>query len=316
MALSSTVLWRIASTSSRFASLQVLHAYVSAIRRPIAGFERGPAVSVAPRRSFFRFVYEYQRAVTLSLGKYSSTKEPGIRLALPFLQQLFIVDMRTRVHELEPQHIMTKDNVSASVTAVVYYRVTDPRQAVLSVAEMDRAVSQLAATQMRDLLCALDFDSILVQRSHLGEQMVEHVRGQLEAWGVKVERVQMKKIDLVDANMIRAMAKEAEAYRDRKAAIIRADGEFEAARRLTEAAAIFGDDPVALELRRLQTLEKVAKEPSQHTVVVPMDFTQASLGLTSATLHAGNKNKQTAAAAATAAPGGNKKHLFEEGASR
>jgi regulator of protease activity HflC (stomatin/prohibitin superfamily) len=236
------------------------------------------------RRHFLRVIDEYQRGVTLNLGSYSATKKPGIRLCIPILQEMFIVDLRTRVYELEPQHIMTKDNVSTSVTAVAYYKIVDPKLAVLQVKNVDNAVTQLMQTQMRDVLCSLEFDQILVQRSKIGEEILEHVREPLKEWGVQVDRVQMKKIDLVDQNMIRAMAKEAEAFRDRKASIIRAEGEFEASKKLLEAAKCLEGNEVALEIRRLQTLEKISKEQGQHTVVVPMDFTQASLGIGAASM--------------------------------
>eukprot|EP01083_Nonionella_stella_P169066 572391_1 len=230
-----------------------------------------------PKRSFYTFVQQYQRAVTLTFGKLTSIKEPGFRLYLPILQTMYKVDMRTRVHELVPQHIITRDNVSCSVTAVIYYHVTDAEKAVLRVTDVDLGIHQLAQTELRDLLCQHSFNAILENRDQYSKEITSKVEKRSSDWGVLVENVQLKNIDLTNDNMVRAMAKEAEASREKKAAIIRADGEYRSAIKLAQAAKILEEDDIAVELRRLQTLERIAKEKNQTTLLVPMQiFNDAS----------------------------------------
>jgi len=226
------------------------------------------------RRNFYTFVQQYERAVTLTFGKLTSIKEPGLRLYLPVIQTMFKVDLRTRVHELLPQHIITRDNVSASVTAVIYYHVENAEKAVLRVTDVDQGIHQLAQTELRDLLCQKEFNDILENRDEYSKIITQKVESKCADWGVLVEHVQLKNIDLTNESMVRAMAKEAEATREKMAAIIRADGEFRAAQKLAEAAKILEHDPIAVELRRLQTLERIAKEKSQTTLVVPMQVFQ------------------------------------------
>jgi len=210
--------------------------------------------------------------VTLTFGKLTSVKEPGLRIYLPIIQTMFKVDLRTRVHELLPQHIITRDNVSSGVTAVIYYHVQDAEKAVLRVVNIDIGIQQLAQTELRDLLCQKTFNDILENRDEYSKIITNKVEIRCEDWGVKVEHVQLKNIDLTNENMVRAMAKEAEATREKMAAMIRADGEYRAAIKLTKAAKILNTNPIAIELRRLQTLERIAKEKSQTTLVVPMQI--------------------------------------------
>eukprot|EP00490_Sorites_sp_Unknown_P010008 CAMPEP_0114660992 /NCGR_PEP_ID=MMETSP0191-20121206/21409_1 /TAXON_ID=126664 /ORGANISM="Sorites sp." /LENGTH=236 /DNA_ID=CAMNT_0001891783 /DNA_START=259 /DNA_END=969 /DNA_ORIENTATION=- len=183
---------------------------------------------------------------------------------------MFKVDLRTRVHELLPQHIITRDNVSCSVTAVIYYHVEDAEKAVLRVADVDNGIHQLAQTELRDLLCQKSFNDILENRDEYSKAITSKVEVRCSDWGVNVEHVQLKNIDLTNDNMVKAMAKEAEATREKMAAMIRADGEYRASIKLAKAARILDNDPVAIELRRLQTLERVAKEKNQQTLVVPL----------------------------------------------
>jgi len=222
-----------------------------------------------PRHSFFTFVQQYQRAVTLTFGRLTSIKEPGIRIFIPAIQDMYRVDLRTRVYELSPQQVITRDNVSASVNAVIYFHVEDPAKAVLEVDDVDQGVTQLGQTELRDQLCQKTFNEILESREELSTTIAERVKERVQKWGVKLEHLQLKNIDLTQENMIRAMAKEAEATRERTAAMIRADGEMQAAKRLTQAAKLLRSNPIAVELRQLQTLERISKEGNQQTVVVP-----------------------------------------------
>jgi regulator of protease activity HflC (stomatin/prohibitin superfamily) len=219
-------------------------------------------------------VQQYQKAVTLTFGKLTSVKEPGFRLYFPLIQTMYKVDLRTRVHELLPQHIITRDNVSCSVTAVIYYHVEDAEMAVLRVTDVDNGIHQLAQTELRDLLCQKPFNDILENRDEYSQIITAKVERRCADWGVKVEHVQLKNIDLTNDNMVRAMAKEAEATREKMAAMIRADGEYKAAVKLTEAASILAASDIGMELRRLQTLERIAKEKNQTTLVVPMQIFQ------------------------------------------
>jgi len=237
---------------------------------------KGRLVSFGTKSSFYTFVQQYQRAVTLTFGKLTSVKEPGFRLYFPIIQTMYKVDLRTRVHELLPQHIITKDNVSSSVTAVIYYHIENAEKAVLRVTDVDLGIHQLAQTELRDLLCQKEFNAILENRDEYSKIITQKVESRCADWGVIVEHIQLKNIDLTNENMVRAMAKEAEATREKMAAVIRADGEYRAAMKLAEAAKILKNNPIAVELRRLQTLERIAKEKNQTTLVVPMQVFQQS----------------------------------------
>jgi len=249
---------------------------------------RTPKNVTLPRQqqcSFITIVKQYQKGVTLTLGKLTSVKEPGLRIRIPIIQNMRKVDMRITVYDLPSQHIITKDNVSANVSAVAYFKIEDAVKATLGVEDVSFAISQLLQTEMRDVLCKQVLNEILVQRNELGQIILQNVKPLAEKWGVEIERIQMKKIDLVDPVMVRAMAKEAEAARDKTAAIIRAEGELEAAKALLQAAQLLGENLTAVEIRRLQTIEKISKEPTQHTVVVPLDFQMGNIGVTSASMY-------------------------------
>eukprot|EP01084_Bolivina_argentea_P122603 217235_1 len=235
--------------------------------------------SIHSKHSFYTFVQQYERAVTLTFGKLTSVKEPGFRLYFPILQTMYKVDMRTSVHELLPQHIITSDNVSCAVTAVVYYHVLDAEKAVLRITDVHQGIQQLAQTELRDLLCQHPFNAILENRDQYSKDITRKVEQRCSDWGVQIESIQLKNIDLTNDNMVRAMAKEAEASRERKAAVIRADGEYRSAIKLAQAAKVLEDDDVAVELRRLQTLERISKEKNQTTVLVPMAIFNAGENL-------------------------------------
>merc|ERR1719242_900399 len=162
------------------------------------------AHSIKNTRSFYTFVQQYQRAVTLTFGKLTSIKDPGFRLYLPILQTMYKVDMRTRVHELLPQHIITRDNVSCSVTAVIYYHVIDAEKAVLRVTDVDSGIHQLSQTELRDLLCQHSFNAILENRDQYSKEITSKVESRCADWGVLVENIQIKNIDLTNENMVRA----------------------------------------------------------------------------------------------------------------
>ncbi len=251
-------------------------ARMTATRGPIGGFEG------AAKRTFLTVIPQYERGVTFFLGRFQTVKGPGLRLLLPVLQEMHKIDIRTQVSTIQAQHIMTKDNVAAQVSAAVYFRIEDPAKAVNAVADVTNSVITLARTTLRDALCRQDFNEILKHRTELAETIHEAVGHQADEWGVKIIRVQMDNIDLIDPDMVRALAKEAEALRERKAAIIRAEGELEAAHSLAKASSVILGSPGAIELRRLQTIEKIAKEKGQHTVIVPVDLAQTTLGLSAA----------------------------------
>merc|ERR1712228_679536 len=217
-----------------------------------------------------------------TFGRLTSIKEPGIRIFIPAIQDMLRVDLRTRVYELSPQQVITRDNVSASVNAVIYFHVEDPAKAVLEVDDVDEGVTQLGQTELRDQLCQKTFNEILESRAELSKIMAARLEERVARWGVKLEHLQLKNIDLTQDNMIRAMAKEAEATRERTAAMIRADGELQAAMRLTEAVKLLRINPIAIELRQLQTLERIAKESNQSTVVIPSDTLKGVKSLISA----------------------------------
>eukprot|EP01084_Bolivina_argentea_P122602 217232_1 len=247
------------------------------------------------KRSFFTFVQQYERAVVLTFGRLTSIKEPGIRLFIPAIQDMYRVDLRTRVYELSPQQIITRDNVSASVNAVIYFHVDDPSKAVLEVDDVDQGVTQLGQTELRDQLCQKTFNEILESRGQLSTIIAEKVKERVHKWGVKLEHLQLKNIDLTQENMIRAMAKEAEATRERTAAMIRADGEMQAAKRLTQASKLLKINPIAIELRQLQTLERIAKESNQNTVIIPSNIFKNTNALLSAGIigQLSDSNKKT-----------------------
>eukprot|EP00906_Rhabdomonas_costata_P034597 RCo048668 len=181
-------------------------------------------------RGFLTFVYQFQQGIVLTFGKLgfigSGVKQPGIRIRVPLFQTIYKVDLRTRITQLESQDIMTSDNVSTRVSAVMYFKVVDTKASVLNVTDVDFGMKQLAQTELRDVLCQKDFNTILESRSQLSAAITAKVEEKARDWGVKVEHIQLKNIDLVDPAMVRAMAKQAEATRERTAAVIRADGEL------------------------------------------------------------------------------------------
>jgi regulator of protease activity HflC (stomatin/prohibitin superfamily) len=215
-----------------------------------------------------RVLREYERAVVFMLGRFWKVKGPGLVLIVPFVQQMVRMDLRTRVLDVPPQDVISKDNVSVKVNAVVYFRVIDPEKAVIQVEQFEAATSQFAQTTLRSVLGQHDLDQMLSEREKLNVEVQRILDERTDAWGVKVSNVELKHIDL-NETMIRAIAKQAEAERLRRAKIIDAEGELQAAERLAQAGEILSKRPEAMQLRYLGTLLNIAGEKS-NTIVFPL----------------------------------------------
>src|SRR6266700_1269995 len=214
-----------------------------------------------------RILREYERGVVFTLGRYTGTKGPGLFLLVPFVQQMVRVDLRVVVDEVPPQDVISRDNVSVKVNAVIYFRVVDAERAIIQVNNYLAATSQLAQTTLRWVLGKHDLDSMLAERDKLNADIQDVLDKQTEAWGIKVSNVEIKRIDL-NENMVRAIARQAEAERTRRAKVINAEGEQQAAQKLVDAARILEPVPQAMQLRYLATLFDIASERSS-TIVFP-----------------------------------------------
>ena len=221
---------------------------------------------------------EYERGVVFQLGRFWSVKGPGLILLIPVVQQMVRVDLRTIVMDVPPQDVISRDNVSVKVNAVVYFRVVDPQKAIINVEHFYEATSQLAQTTLRSVLGKHDLDEMLAERDKLNTDIRTILDSQTDAWGIKVANVEIKHIDL-NETMIRAIARQAEAERVRRAKVIHAEGELQAAAKLVEAAKLLGADPRAIQLRYLQTLTEIAGEKSSTIVFpLPIDLIRAKWG--------------------------------------
>ena len=223
---------------------------------------------------FFRItiVNQFERGVVLRMGRYQKTLEPGLHFIVPFLQKIIKVDVRTSMCDIRPQEVITKDNITVTVDAVVYMRVLDPQKAVLEIADYRTATSNFAAAALRDVTGNFELDGLLEKREEIAEQLKNIVDEQTGKWGIDIESVRLQNIEL-PSDMKRAMAKQAEAERERRAAIISAEGEKAAAKAISEAAMMLSRIPGGMNIRTLQTLEKISGDPSQKTVVVlPSDL--------------------------------------------
>lgn len=218
--------------------------------------------------TFFRVLWEYERAVVFTLGRFWKVKGPGLIIIVPMIQQIVRVELRTIVMDVPSQDVISRDNVSVRVNAVVYFRVVNPERAIIQVEDYLKAVSQLAQTTLRSVLGQHELDEMLAERNKLNTHIQHILDEQTEAWGIKVGMVEIKHIDL-NETMIRAIAKQAEAERERRAKVIHAEGEFQAAQKLLEAAEIISARPQAMQLRYLQTLSNIAEENSS-TIVFPL----------------------------------------------
>lgn len=217
--------------------------------------------------SFFRVLREYERAVVFTLGRFWRVKGPGLILVVPIIQQIVKTQLRTIVMDVPSQDVISRDNVSVRVNAVVYFRVVNPERAVIQVENFYEATSQLAQTTLRSVLGQHELDEMLAQREKLNNAIKKILDEQTDAWGIKVSIVEIKRVDL-DESMIRAIAKQAEAERERRAKIIHAEGELQASEKLLQAAQILAQQPQALQLRYLQTLSTIGEE-NNSTIVFP-----------------------------------------------
>ncbi len=215
-----------------------------------------------------RIFREYERGVVFLLGRFQSVKGPGLVLVVPFLQTVEKVDLRTVVMDVPSQDVISRDNVSVKVSAVVYFRVIDPQKAIINVEQYGEAVSQLAQTTLRSILGKHELDDMLAERDKLNQDIQEILDRTSDAWGIKISNVEIKHVDL-DETMVRAIARQAEAERSRRAKVIHAMGEFEASKQLTEAADQLSKNPDAMTLRYLQTLIDIAGEKNS-TIVFPL----------------------------------------------
>ncbi|MFZ0486484.1 MAG: slipin family protein [Arenicellales bacterium] len=211
---------------------------------------------------------EYERGVVFFLGRYQKVKGPGMIIIIPPIQQMVRVDLRTRVLDVPSQDVISRDNVSVKVNAVVYYRVMEPENAIIQVEQYQAATSQLAQTTLRSVLGQHDLDEMLAERDKLNSDIQQILDKHTDAWGIKVSNVEIKHIDL-DESMIRAIARQAEAERWRRAKVIAAEGELQASHKLTEAAGVLSQQKDAITLRYLQTMADMSHERS-HTIFFPM----------------------------------------------
>jgi len=218
--------------------------------------------------SALRVLREYERGVVFLLGRFWKVKGPGLIIIIPIIQAMVRVDLRTRVLDVPPQDVISKDNVSVSVNAVLYFRVMDPQAAIIQVEDFAAATSQLAQTTLRSVLGQHQLDEMLSEREKLNDDLQRILDEHTDAWGIKVSNVEIKHVD-IDPSMIRAIARQAEAERFRRARVINAEGELQAAQKLNEAAEIIAAQPGAMQLRYLGTLQDIAGEQNS-TIVFPL----------------------------------------------
>jgi regulator of protease activity HflC (stomatin/prohibitin superfamily) len=228
--------------------------------------------------SGIKVVNQYERGIVLTLGRFSGIKEPGLRVVVPIIQRMMRVDIRSTPIDVPKQEVITKDNVTVGVDAVVYFRVIDAPKAVLETTNYVYATSQFAQAALRDVAGNADMDELLSNRDVISQKIKEIVDAETDKWGIDVENVKIQNIELPQ-DMKRAMAKQAEAERERRSNIINADGEKQAAQTLAEAAKILSAVPGAINLRTLNTLERISTEPSQKTMMLfPIELIDALRG--------------------------------------
>lgn len=236
--------------------------------------------------SAIKVVQEYERGVIFRLGRLVGAKGPGLFFIIPIVDRMVKVDLRVVTLEIPAQEAITRDNVTLKVNAVAYFRVVDPSQAIVKVEDFRRATFQIAQTSLRSVLGQSDLDELLAHRDDINRQLQLIIDEQTEPWGIKVSIVEVKDVELPDT-MKRAMARQAEAEREKRAKIIHADGELNASEKLTQAAEMIGREPAAIQLRYLQTLTEIAAEKNSTILFpVPIEFMQAF-----GTLMKGNKDK-------------------------
>jgi regulator of protease activity HflC (stomatin/prohibitin superfamily) len=219
--------------------------------------------------SAIKVLPEYQRGVVLTLGRYTGTKGPGLIILIPIVQTIMRVDLRVNVMDVPPQDVISRDNVSVRVNAVVYFRVLDSDKAMLQVADFYSATSQLAQTRLRSVLGQHELDEILSQRDSINHTLQTTLDEATDAWGIKISNVEIKDVD-INETMVRAIARQAEAERERRAKVIHAEGEMQAAEKLRDAAAMLSQQPQALQLRYLQTMADMSNSGKSSTIVFPL----------------------------------------------
>jgi regulator of protease activity HflC (stomatin/prohibitin superfamily) len=225
--------------------------------------------------SSIKVLREYERAVIFRLGRLVGTKGPGLIFLIPIVDKMVRVSLRIFAMDVPPQDVITRDNVSIKVNAVIYFRVMDAAKAIVEVEQYIYATSQLAQTTLRSTCGQMELDDLLAEREKINITLQQHLDSMTEPWGIKISKVEVKNIDLPQ-EMQRAMAKQAEAERERRAKVINAEGEYQAAQRLTDAAHIIAAEPVSLQLRYLQTLREIASENNSTTLFpIPIDFMSA-----------------------------------------
>jgi len=224
----------------------------------------------------FKIVAEYERLVVLFLGRFQEVKNPGLRIIIPGIQRAFRVDLRVITMDIPPQDVISRDNVTVRVNAVLYFRVVDPEKAIIQVENYLDATNQLSQTTLRSVLGQHELDEMLSEREKLNVDIQEIIDKRSDAWGIKVINVEIKHIDL-NETMIRAIARQAEAERERRAKVIHAEGEFQAAEKLLSAADIISRNPQAMQLRYLQTLADISTQKTSNTIVfpIPMEMIQS-----------------------------------------
>ena len=233
--------------------------------------------------SSIKILREYERAVVFFLGRFDKVKGPGLIFVVPPIQQMVRVDLRTRVFDVPPQDVISRDNVSVKVNAVVYFRVVEPQLAIIQVANFNEATSQLAQTTLRAILGKHELDELLAEREKLNNDIQTVLDQQTDAWGIKVSNVEIKHVD-INETMIRAIARQAEAERERRAKVIHAEGELQASEKLLQAANMLAQRAEAMQLRYLQTLTSIAGDKASTIVFpVPMDTLGPLLGRKSGT---------------------------------
>ena len=214
-----------------------------------------------------RVIRQFERGVVFTLGKYSGIKQPGLRVIIPYLQTVSRVDVRSTPIDVPKQEVITKDNVTVGVDAIVYFRVLDPAKALLETTNYVYATTNFAQAALRDITGNFELDELLSKRDEISIQIKEIVDKETDKWGIDIENVKLQNIEL-PGDMKRAMAKQAEAERERRAAIIAAEGEKSAAKSVAEAASLLAQTPGGIQIRTLQTLEKISSDPSQKTVIM------------------------------------------------
>ena len=241
-------------------------------------FSYGIGVVILFILSGLKIVQEYQRGVKFTLGKYSGVMQPGLRLVIPIFQNWQRVDIRVKAVDVPDQDAITKDNVSIKVNAVLYYKVSDTKKSIIEVEEFNYAVSQLAQTTMRDVVGEVTLDELLSKRDSVSKRIREIVDTATDPWGIKVESVELKHVELPE-QLKRTIGKEAEAEREKRAVIIKAEGEVIASNNMAKAAATLGKSPGALHLRTLQTLNDLSSDKSNTVVLgVPLEILRAFEG--------------------------------------